>query len=408
MAVHTTAPGLCAVLMLSGCGGPTATPVTQRSASGDLEGCYRVEIGAEARRRSAEPRSAFAEEGAYAQGAIYCLEGDRFHVKPPSGAWNTVLTQWSIESIWAPPARRVGVAWRSSPATRLHFDDRSQGDLTDLCRIDPAACPAGADIVPSVVEACPITFVRDGERHGLEARDHLMLVRLDPDATARARAEIAGLEPVEAVCDAAADALRAMARPSSATSRAVELDDPEGEGEGEEMPALPDFRNDVLGDRESCRAMLRAAAVSKERERIVVPTERRCEFAPRVACPRNAFWDGHTCVVRAELVCPGGSTRSGGVCVIDRVVSASEPPPPDDREAPPVPIDPAQEGTLDLNSIPASQVIVDGRPVGSTPLVGVRIGAGRHTIVFVHPELGKKVRTIELSRGQRVTVAVKF
>jgi hypothetical protein len=65
-------------------------------------------------------------------------------------------------------------------------------------------------------------------------------------------------------------------------------------------------------------------------------------------------------------------------------------------------------GTLNINSIPVSKVVLDGRPLGSTPKVGVSVPAGSHTVIFIHPELGKKTLTVAVKAGETKTAAVKF
>jgi serine/threonine-protein kinase len=63
---------------------------------------------------------------------------------------------------------------------------------------------------------------------------------------------------------------------------------------------------------------------------------------------------------------------------------------------------------LNFNSIPVSSVIVDGRPVGFTPITNIAVEPGSHTIVFVHPELGRKITSATVEAGGRKTVAVRF
>jgi serine/threonine-protein kinase len=65
-------------------------------------------------------------------------------------------------------------------------------------------------------------------------------------------------------------------------------------------------------------------------------------------------------------------------------------------------------GTLNMNSIPVSKVVLDGRPMGSTPKVGQSVPAGSHTVTFIHPELGKKSVTVMVKAGETKTAAVKF
>lgn len=66
-------------------------------------------------------------------------------------------------------------------------------------------------------------------------------------------------------------------------------------------------------------------------------------------------------------------------------------------------------GTLNINSIPASAaVLLDGRPVGRTPLSGLSVSAGAHSIVFIHPEKGRKAASVTVVAGQSKGVGVRF
>lgn len=63
--------------------------------------------------------------------------------------------------------------------------------------------------------------------------------------------------------------------------------------------------------------------------------------------------------------------------------------------------------TLNINSIPASSIILDGRPVGSTPKVGVSVSAGRHSVVFMLE--GKRAsKSVNTTAGQTATVVHRF
>jgi serine/threonine-protein kinase len=77
-------------------------------------------------------------------------------------------------------------------------------------------------------------------------------------------------------------------------------------------------------------------------------------------------------------------------------------------KTPPVAAGGGGNGTLNINSIPVSKVVLDGRPLGSTPKVGVSVPAGSHTVTFIHPELGKKSVTVQVKAGETKTAAVKF
>jgi len=90
---------------------------------------------------------------------------------------------------------------------------------------------------------------------------------------------------------------------------------------------------------------------------------------------------------------------------------------PHDRPAraaslmPGLPLDQVGKSTatvLNLNSIPISSVVLDGRPIGSTPLVGVEVSPGTHTVAFVHHELGRRSADIQIGSGERKTVVVRL
>jgi serine/threonine-protein kinase len=63
---------------------------------------------------------------------------------------------------------------------------------------------------------------------------------------------------------------------------------------------------------------------------------------------------------------------------------------------------------LNLNSIPVTRVILDGKVLGLTPVLGRRVSPGSHTAVFIHPDGSRKVVTTSVGSGQRKTAAVKF
>lgn len=64
--------------------------------------------------------------------------------------------------------------------------------------------------------------------------------------------------------------------------------------------------------------------------------------------------------------------------------------------------------TLNINSIPVSNVVLNGRPLGGTPKLGVSVSAGSHTVVFIHPEYGKKSTKASCKAGETKTVAMRL
>jgi serine/threonine-protein kinase len=53
-------------------------------------------------------------------------------------------------------------------------------------------------------------------------------------------------------------------------------------------------------------------------------------------------------------------------------------------------------------------VILDGKPLGQTPKVGVSVSPGTHTVIFVHPEQGRKAKSVTVEAGKTATAVVRF
>jgi hypothetical protein len=51
-------------------------------------------------------------------------------------------------------------------------------------------------------------------------------------------------------------------------------------------------------------------------------------------------------------------------------------------------------GALSVNALPWAEVFVDGRSIGVTPLGAVAVPIGSHEVVWKHPQLGEKRRTV--------------
>jgi hypothetical protein len=68
----------------------------------------------------------------------------------------------------------------------------------------------------------------------------------------------------------------------------------------------------------------------------------------------------------------------------------------------------ARFGTLNLQSSPWASVSVDGKSVGQTPVVGLRLSAGRHRVTLSNPGLPARTITVVVpsnaSVDQRVTL----
>lgn len=62
---------------------------------------------------------------------------------------------------------------------------------------------------------------------------------------------------------------------------------------------------------------------------------------------------------------------------------------------------------LNINSIPVSTVLLDGRPLGTTPKIGVHVPPGSHTVTFVNGT-DRKTSSVLVTAGQTKTVAIRF
>jgi hypothetical protein len=63
-------------------------------------------------------------------------------------------------------------------------------------------------------------------------------------------------------------------------------------------------------------------------------------------------------------------------------------------------------GTLSVIALPWAEVTVGGRPVGTTPLGNLSVPIGSHEIVWRHPQLGERRRTVKVTATTPVRVGV--
>jgi serine/threonine-protein kinase len=70
--------------------------------------------------------------------------------------------------------------------------------------------------------------------------------------------------------------------------------------------------------------------------------------------------------------------------------------------------DPTQ-GLLNISSVPPSQIILNGRPLGTTPKTGIAVpGDSLQTIVFVHSKMGRRRAQKFVPAGKERTVSIRF
>jgi hypothetical protein len=63
-------------------------------------------------------------------------------------------------------------------------------------------------------------------------------------------------------------------------------------------------------------------------------------------------------------------------------------------------------GSLSINALPWADVLVDGKPVGVTPLGKITVPIGTHEIVWRHPQLGERRRTVSVTAGAPVRIGM--
>jgi hypothetical protein len=79
---------------------------------------------------------------------------------------------------------------------------------------------------------------------------------------------------------------------------------------------------------------------------------------------------------------------------------AMRPPPQEPTVGvPPASPEPAAPGVLDFDSVPQSHVLVDGHPLGTTPLTRERVSPGPHVIAFVYAPGVSCRQTIRVAPG---------
>jgi hypothetical protein len=80
----------------------------------------------------------------------------------------------------------------------------------------------------------------------------------------------------------------------------------------------------------------------------------------------------------------------------------------DAPEAPePAPPPPATTAKLTLTSTPPSNVLLDGKPLGTTPLRDISVEPGSHRVIFIHGA-ERKSKTIDAEAGTSRTVSETF
>jgi serine/threonine-protein kinase len=64
-------------------------------------------------------------------------------------------------------------------------------------------------------------------------------------------------------------------------------------------------------------------------------------------------------------------------------------------------------GTIMINSVPPSTVVVNGRPLGMTP-TSTQVPPGNYNVMFVHPQHGRKSVSVRVTPGGKAVASVTF
>jgi hypothetical protein len=65
-------------------------------------------------------------------------------------------------------------------------------------------------------------------------------------------------------------------------------------------------------------------------------------------------------------------------------------------------------GSLSVNAVPWASVSVDGGEIGTTPLANVTLPIGSHEVVWRHPQLGERRRTIAITARTPTRIGMDF
>ena len=65
-------------------------------------------------------------------------------------------------------------------------------------------------------------------------------------------------------------------------------------------------------------------------------------------------------------------------------------------------------GSLSVNAVPWASVSVDGGEIGTTPLANVTLPVGTHEVVWRHPQLGERRRTIAITARTPTRIGMDF
>jgi len=69
---------------------------------------------------------------------------------------------------------------------------------------------------------------------------------------------------------------------------------------------------------------------------------------------------------------------------------------------------PVKMGQINVNVKPWANVIIDGKPIGNTPLLDHDLPVGKHQFIFEHPDYPRVTRNIEIKQGPNPSIVIDF
>lgn len=80
------------------------------------------------------------------------------------------------------------------------------------------------------------------------------------------------------------------------------------------------------------------------------------------------------------------------------------PPSPPAEEAQDEPADPENTSFLDVQADRETDILLDGKPIGKTPISGFKVTPGSHEVTFVDERGGNRTLTVSLEPNEAKTV----
>jgi hypothetical protein len=99
-------------------------------------------------------------------------------------------------------------------------------------------------------------------------------------------------------------------------------------------------------------------------------------------------------------------TLTGAMCLAWTGCGGSQEPQPQAPQAPaadePPPTD--ETSTLDILCEPPTKILLDGKPIGTSPIKGHKVSPGAHDVTFADEQTGNRTLSVKVAPGESRTV----